>query len=281
MRAPALGALFVLLVVGFWLGGVVVHMTPEPTTGYPRDLYAYFFPRLVYGAQAVWSGRIPLWNPYELCGAPFLASAQSGVLNPIAALVFGLAPPTVALHVFFVVHYLLAGVAMYLFCRAADLGWQSAALASVGWTFSPALTRAIYQPNRIACLVWLPAIFLCAERLRREPRLSRAALLALTGAQLGPTVELIGESARGELTARPVLAPGPSVLGTAFGLRRDVGFAYLGMLPAFYVGALPLALAAAGSLVGRSHLRAPFTACALLCVLGVVGYRYLHLLPIY
>src|SRR5919197_913871 len=180
MRAPALGALFVLLVVGFWLGGVVVHMTPEPTTGYPRDLYAYFFPRLVYGAQAVWSGRIPLWNPYELCGAPFLASAQSGVLNPIAALVFGLAPPTVALHVFFVVHYLLAGVAMYLFCRAADLGWQSAALASVGWTFSPALTRAIYQPNRIACLVWLPAIFLCAERLRREPRLSRAALLALT-----------------------------------------------------------------------------------------------------
>src|SRR5947208_1016005 len=207
MRAMALSGAFVLLVVGFWLGAVVANMTPEPATGYSRDLYAYFFPRFVYEARAVWAGRIPLWNPHELCGAPFLASAQSGVLNPLTVLVFGLAPAPVALHVYYVLHSLLAGFATYLFCRAADLGWQ--------------------------------------------------------GAQLLPTAELVRESARDVLTARPVLAPGPAALRTLFGLRRDVGLAYVSMLPALYLGALPLVLAACGGLLGRSRLRAPFAACAL------------------
>ena len=336
MRAMALSGAFVLLVVGFWLGAVVANMTPEPATGYSRDLYAYFFPRFVYEARAVWAGRIPLWNPHELCGAPFLASAQSGVLNPLTVLVFGVAPAPVALHVYYVLHFLLAGFATYLFCRAADLGWQGAALASAAWTFSPALTRSIYHPNRIACLVWLPVIFLCADRLSREASLPRAVLLALVlalqacagypefgldtgilvgvavlaglatgegrasaarvltlvaaaavlavavaGAQLLPTAELVRESARDVLTARPVLAPGPAALRTLFGLRRDVGLAYVSMLPALYLGALPLVLAACGGLLGRSRLRAPFAACALVCVVAVVAYRYLHLLPVF
>jgi hypothetical protein len=83
------------------------------------------------------------------------------------------------------------------------------------------------------------------------------------------------------MTANPGLTPSPRVLGTLFGLRRDAGFAYLGMLPALYVGALPLLLAGCAAVVGRSPLRAPFLACAVACAAAVVGYRWLHLLPIY
>src|SRR5436309_7680712 len=91
MRAVALSVAFVLLVVGFWLGAVVANMTPEPTTGHSRDLYASFCPRFVYEAGAVWAGRIPLWNPHELCGVPFLASAQSGILFGGLAVALGAA----------------------------------------------------------------------------------------------------------------------------------------------------------------------------------------------
>jgi hypothetical protein len=337
MRAAAAWFGFTALVLAFWFGGIVAHFTPRPTTGYSRDLYAYFFPRYLYGAEAVWQGRIPLWNPHELCGVPFLASAQSGVFNPLAALVFGLAPAPMALHVYFLAHFLLTGALTYLFCRSAGgLGWQGAGLASVAWTLSPALTRSIYHPSRIACVAWLPLIFWLADRLIRRPDLARAALLALAlaaqacagypeltldtglllavfllvrlwtrdgdasaarivaafgatavlgallaGAQLAPTVELLGESARAAITARPTLVPGVDVLRTLFGLRRDVGFAYLGMLPALYVGALPLALAVCAAVAARSPLRGAFVACAVACVLAVVGYRYLHLLPVY
>ena len=337
MRAAAAFVGFTALVLGFWVGGIVVHFTPQPTTGYSRDLYAYFFPCYVYGAEALWNGRIPLWNPHELCGVPLLASAQSGVFNPLVAVVFGVFPAWLALHAFFVTHFLLTGAFTYRLCRsAAGLGWQGAALATVAWTLSPALTRSIYHPSRIACLVWVPVIFLLAERLVRRPDFLRVALLALAlamqacagypelaldtgillgifvvvrlgtresaatmprvllafvasavlavllaGIQLAPTVELVRESARAATTARPTLTPGPGVLATLFGLRSDAGFAYLGMLPALYVGALPFVLAACALVAGRSPLRFSFLACALGCVLAVVGYRYLHELPIY
>src|SRR5581483_11467826 len=74
--------------------------------------------------------------------------------------------------------------ATYLFCRAAGVGWQGATLATIAWTLSPALTRSLYQPNRIACLAWLPAIFWAGDRMRRLGTPASAAVLALTlGAQ--------------------------------------------------------------------------------------------------
>src|SRR5262249_45639164 len=68
---------------------------------------------------------------------------------------------------------------------------------------------------------------------------------------------------------------------TLFGLRRDAGLAYAAMLPALYLGAGPLLLAVCAVAVGAARLRGPIIACAIGCVLAVIGYRYLHLLPIY
>src|SRR5581483_2047491 len=184
MRGLVLALGFAVLVGLFWFGGIVGRMSPHPTTGLSRDLYAQFYPRYEYETRALVSGRIPLWNPHELCGTPFLAGAQSGVLDPLIALAWGLAPAGAGLHVHFLLHLLLTGIATYLFCRAAGVGWQGATLATIAWTLSPALTRSLYQPNRIACLAWLPAIFWAGDRMRRLGTPASAAVLALTlGAQ--------------------------------------------------------------------------------------------------
>jgi hypothetical protein len=330
MRAALLGLGFLLLLAAFWLGAVVANFTAAPTTGLSRDLYAFIFPRYVYAASTLAAGRLPLWNPYELCGAPFLAGAQTGVLNPLTMLVFLLLPPGLALHAHFLLHFLLAGAGMFLLCRGLGIGSAGAALAAVAWPFSPALTHSIYHPLRIACLVWLPAVFWLGLRLLRPPRLAPAALLALAvalqacagypefafdtglllalavllagrgrgallslavlaatagvavllaGVQIVPTAELVRQSARTTLTARPALAPGPDVLATFFGLRAEAGIAYFSILPALYVGALPLVLAVAGGLLARPGVRGPFLAGALACVLALVGYDYLHRVP--
>jgi hypothetical protein len=171
-------ALLALLGVAFLLG-VAPFLGTEPQTGISRDLYAYFFPRFVGVGRAVAGGALPLWNPWELCGVPFLASGQSGALNPLVALVFAVLPAGRALAVHFVLHFLLCGALLYGLARALGLGGAGASVAAVVWTFSPALTHSLYHPNRIAGIVWLPAIFWLGLRASERGGLRWAAPLAV------------------------------------------------------------------------------------------------------
>jgi hypothetical protein len=337
MRSGAAALALVALVTAFWLGGVVAHLGPAPAGGVSRDLYAYFFPRYVYAARAVWQGDLPLWNPYELCGAPLLASAQGGVLNPFVIVLFGLLPAGLALHAYLLIHFVLAALLAFGFARALGTGSMGAAIAAAAWTLSPALTRSIYHPNRIGCLVWVPAVFWLGMRLVARPGAAPTGLLALalaaqaaagypefaldTGvllgialacalaverpgvgpaaralgclalaaglavviaaAQLLPTIELLGASARDALAAEPLFAPGLGVLPTFFRTIPEAGVFEIGMLPGLYVGAAPLLLAVTGLLLGRPRAALPLAAAAVACVLAVVGYELLHRLPIY
>jgi len=46
------------------------------------DSYDYFYPKFLYISDCIRSGYFPLWNPFELSGAPFLPW-NGGLLNPI------------------------------------------------------------------------------------------------------------------------------------------------------------------------------------------------------
>jgi hypothetical protein len=338
MGAAARALVLLALLGAFFLLGVAPHLAPTPRTGISRDLYAYFFPRYVHVGRSLLAGELPLWNPWELCGVPFLASGQAGALNPLVAAVFALVPAGAALAVHLALHFLLCGALLYGLARVLGLGTAGAGAAAVAWTLSPALTHSLYHPNRIAGLVWMPAVFWLGLRASErgggrfaaplaaalalqacagypEFALDTALLLALglvaglgarggrdlgragrglarlgvagalgllvAGLQVLPTLELVGESARALAPTRPVLSPGAAALPTLFGLRQDVGLVYLSMLPAFYVGAAPLVLAAVGAVAGPRGVRGPFLAGAVACVAAVVAFDWLHLLPFY
>src|SRR5437016_2653633 len=53
--------------------------TVQTNTG---DLVTSFYPYRTLAARAVREGTLPLWNPYMLSGAPFLANAQSALFYP-------------------------------------------------------------------------------------------------------------------------------------------------------------------------------------------------------
>jgi hypothetical protein len=58
------------------------------------DLHGYLVPHYVETARAiVREGRLPLWNPYEYCGAPLLADPQGLSFYPPALLLFASLPP--------------------------------------------------------------------------------------------------------------------------------------------------------------------------------------------
>ncbi len=46
------------------------------------DLYTEHYPMTKFGFERVFSGELPLWNPFQLCGQPFFAIPHVGLLYP-------------------------------------------------------------------------------------------------------------------------------------------------------------------------------------------------------
>src|SRR5579871_3906516 len=50
---------------------------------YWGDILLYFEPMQRFAHDVLQSGRLPLWNPYLLCGQPYLGNPQMGVFYPL------------------------------------------------------------------------------------------------------------------------------------------------------------------------------------------------------
>src|SRR5262245_8363754 len=72
----------VVLGVAFWY----LRIIQPATVGYElmanKDFYTQIYPMSYRAAQWLRSGTFPLWNPYQYCGVPFMATGIYGVLYP-------------------------------------------------------------------------------------------------------------------------------------------------------------------------------------------------------
>lgn len=100
----------------------------------PGDFSGQFFSFGAYQARRMLSGEIPLWNPYNYGGHPFLADTQSAVFYPprlltvlISHLIGGWSYEAIQLEG--LLHVLLASLLMWLFVRTIT-GSTLAGLAS-------------------------------------------------------------------------------------------------------------------------------------------------------
>jgi len=175
--AAALALAWGAVVAVFWGGLVVPSMQPGLRRPMDVDLYGYFVPKFWYGNAELGAGRLPLWNPYEYGGLPFLGAAQPAALYPPKIAVYALAGRA-ATHAYMALHYLLAGGFAFVALRGLGLGWPGAALGTVTWAFSPLNLESHYHPVRLACLTWVPLVLLAFVRLLERPGPRAAAALA-------------------------------------------------------------------------------------------------------
>jgi hypothetical protein len=179
-RAKATGFLlagaWTAAVVFLWFGLFVPAMRPDAPGRIAIDLNGYFLPKYVYASTELAHGRLPLWNPYEFSGVPFLGMGQAAVLYPPRVLLFGLLPPLAALHAFMVGHYLALGAAAYLALRTLRLAVPGAALGALIVAFQPFMLHGHYAPHWIANFLWVPLAV--AAFVRTIERASPAAALA-------------------------------------------------------------------------------------------------------
>src|SRR5579862_7368764 len=116
------GCVFAAAVVAiFLLPADVVICSPG------TDVIQQFLSWRAFAAASLWSGHLPLWNPYTYSGQPFLAGFQSAVFYP-PNLVFLILPLCRAVNVSFVGHLFLLALGMRRLASVNGLSPLAAAL---------------------------------------------------------------------------------------------------------------------------------------------------------
>ncbi len=143
-----------------------------------RDHLDYFQPLRWFTAAELQAGRIPLWNPYNASGEPWLANPQTGVFYPPSWL-FVVLPFTTAYTLYLLSHLIVLGWGGYLlFARSASRG--AAMVGGTALMYSGPVLSLLDVSNNLATLAWIPLALWCAT----EGAWRRGAI-ALTLAFLG------------------------------------------------------------------------------------------------
>lgn len=196
------------------LAGLVFLLHPDVLLGwnsfYARDFLSFGYP-LAHYSQASWrSGAIPLWNPHNFAGLPFLAQWNTMVLYP-GSVLFVVFPLPWSLNVFNLLHQWAGGVGMFVLARHWTLQPAAAAVAGVAYAFGAIVVSALMWPNNIAALGWMPCVLYLSERAASEAGKWRPlAALALAMQGLTGAPEIIAMTWAGVLAfavARAMDAP--------------------------------------------------------------------------
>ncbi len=153
------------------LGVLVLAAFPQVVCGLQTFVYrdfGYFgYPIAHQLRESVWRGEVPLWNPLNECGLPFLAQWNTQVLYP-PALFYLLFPLSWALGLFCLAHLFLGGLGMYFLADRWTGNRLAAAIAGVAFAFSGLALNSLIWPNNIAALGWMPWVVLSVEKAWRE-----------------------------------------------------------------------------------------------------------------
>jgi hypothetical protein len=131
-----------------------------------------------FGFERLFSGDLPLWNPFQLCGLPFLAIPHVGLLYP-GNWIYGLMETAAATEASFVLHLFLAGAGMFLLVRTLEMPRVAALAASLTFMWSGWMIFYANQASLISGMSWLPVTVWMVEQSFRGRR-SAPFLLAIS-----------------------------------------------------------------------------------------------------
>ena len=132
-----------------------------------RDFGYFGYPLANYFRESFWRGEIPLWNPLNDCGIPFLAQWNTQVLYP-PSLFYLLLPLSCSLGVFCLLHLWLGGMGMFFLARRWTGNNFAAAVAGIIFAFNGLMLNSVLWPATIPGLGWMPWVVWLVERAWRN-----------------------------------------------------------------------------------------------------------------
>ncbi len=124
-------------------------------------------------------GILPLWNPHQACGYPFIAMMQIGIFYPLNFILY-IFPDYYAWDLLILARLLLAGCLTFWFMRTLGFKTAPALCSAVAFMLSGPLLLLQYWTANVD--ITTPLILLAAERLVRYHKMKDAAFLSLAAA---------------------------------------------------------------------------------------------------
>ena len=156
--ALLLGLLIVATFSGVLFGGVTFVF---------RDFGMFSYPVAYFHRECFWRGELPLWNPFNNCGLPFLAQWNTLALYPLS-LIYLLLPLTWSLSFFCLAHLFWGGLGMYCLAQHWTSHRLAAGLAGVIFVFNGLSLNFLMWPSHVATFGWMPWVVWLGQRAWRE-----------------------------------------------------------------------------------------------------------------
>lgn len=212
-------------------------------TFFYRDFGLFGYPLASYHRECFWRGEVPLWNPLNCCGLPFLAQWNTLTLYP-PSLFYLVFPLSWSLGVFNLAHLFWAGLGMYFLAYWWTGNRLAASVAGLAFAFNGLTWHSLMWPNNIAALGWMPWVVLLVERAWSCRGARAVVVAALAGAMqmLAGAPEIIlltwlllgamwaAELVRGGMPRRPMIGRFLCVCGFVAGLTAAQLLPFLELL---------------------------------------------------
>jgi len=134
-------------------------------TFFYRDFGALGYPGSIFMRTSLLQGTLPLWDPYNHCGAPYLA--QMGQWYPPAWLGCFLPLPW-AENFSMLAHLWWGGFGLFWLARRWGMGNFASAFAGMAYVFNGVTLSCLLWGNYIASLAWLPWVIGCVIAAWRQ-----------------------------------------------------------------------------------------------------------------
>lgn len=134
------------------------------------DIMDQFYPCRAFIAESLQRGELPLWNPYIYFGYPFYSDPQAGLHYPLVwvfSYVFAYSAYT--MHLEFMLHVFLAGLAMYLIVAHKTKDWRLALLGGLSFSLSGVFVGNAQHLTWLISLAWLSMAAYNLLRLSERP----------------------------------------------------------------------------------------------------------------
>ncbi len=157
-----------------------------------RDLAAYFIPPRFFWVESLKQGDLPLWNPYQFTGHPFLANPQHGLLYPPNAILL-LLPFDIAFNAIIVLHFFLTGIFTYFLLRDLKASPTGSLISGLTMMLGGYLLSVHSLLNTLLSVTWTPLILLFFRRAMMKPAFKNILItsVAITLSFLGGGVEIV------------------------------------------------------------------------------------------